>query len=130
MCLCHFYILKLSSPQEVLFDLSTPIIWELVVKKYPVEQFLKSNPRSVSKYLTNIISYRTSVDSSTWHSHVMIFVELNSNGQKMTLNLCSVVKFPACVYHFSAKSFFFLNFDVPLPIIIEEPTPLSNKIQK
>ena len=36
ICLCHFYIIQLSSYQEVLFDFPRLNIWELVVNKYPV----------------------------------------------------------------------------------------------
>ena len=39
----HFNIIKLSSPDEVLLEISKTIIRALVLEKYPVDQFIFRN---------------------------------------------------------------------------------------
>ena len=91
---------------------------------------LRSSPSSVSWSLSRIISYLLLVDSSTWNFHATNFVALNSGNQKSIVSFFELVNFPAWVSHVVFSVYFYLSFDVSLPITIVELIPLSNIIPK
>ena len=77
-------------------------------------EYFKFNYNSLSISLPNIIACLLLVYLSTWHSHIMVFVTLNSGRQKFTLTFWLVVRFPAFIFHYFTTYFSFLIFDVIL----------------
>ena len=82
-------------------------------------EMFKSNTKTVSWSLLNIRSYLLSAQSYMWHSHVIIFVALNSVGKKSTFPLLLVVILLAWVCH-NLIAFFPLEFWNDFSTIIVE----------
>ena len=75
---------------------------------------LQDNLRFISKVVSRslpiIILYQDSVELSTWHFHVTIFIALDYGDLNYVSPIELVVKFPDCVLHSMDVSVLYLSF--------------------
>ena len=84
------------------------------------------NPNYVDTFITNIILYQPLAESSTWKSHITIFVPLNSGKSKSILTLRLVVGLTDFVFHCITASYLVLSVITLIITIVELHVPSNN----